>query len=219
MKKVLISIFVIILTVGVVSGSAFAVFSNKVQVSGLTLSSGNADLKIGLTDSADVIGSGCDSYGTSGTLCDAITDYQDIDGMYPGFIVGDYFRLKNMSDAEVSLDVTAALKSYANSSGYPGSWNELKDAVEARVLEYNSPSDALWAYSNQDVNWSKVSNPMSWQSLDWWSTEEPTITSSSLAPDQERHFVLWIRVLESAGNNIADKSVDLDMEITGTQSI
>ncbi len=216
MKRILISIFIIAVTVGVVSGTAFAVFNNKGEVKGMTMTTGNADLKIGATG---MTGEGCISDGDNGKLCDSITNYGTISGMYPGYLVGDYFRLKNVSQSEISLVVTTTLSAYANSDGYSGSWGVLKNAVEARILEYNSRDDAWWAYENQDYNWSKVSTSTNWHDMQWWAGNSDEITGEAIGPDQLRHFVMWIRVSDNAGNEIAEKSVDLNIEFTGTQAL
>jgi len=216
LRRILISIFIILATIGVVSGTAFAVFSNKGEVKGMTMTTGNADLKIGATGKT---GDGCISDGEGGKLCDSISNYGTISGMYPGYLVGDYFRLKNVSESEISLVVTATLSDYASSDGYPGSWAALKNAVEARILEYNSQDNAWWAYQNQDYNWSKVSSYTNWHDMEWWAGNSDQITGDPIGHDQLRHFVMWIRVSDEAGNEIAEKSVDLNIEFTGTQSI
>jgi hypothetical protein len=217
MKKIWISILVIILTVGIVSGSAFAVFSNKAEVKGFTMSSGNADLKIGATG---MVGEGCIwPSDTGGKLCDSITNYGTIDNIYPGYLVGDYFRLRNASDSEISLNVEAGLSKYADTSGYGGSWSALKNKIQARVIEYSGKNHAEWAFEKQNFNESKATNDTGWHYMEWWSNKSPQITSNPIAKDSERHFVLWIRVVDSAGNEIADKSVDLNLEFNGEQAL
>ena len=216
MKRILISIFIIAVTVGVVSGTAFAVFNNKGEVKGMTMTTGNADLKIGATG---MTGEGCISDGAGGKLCDSITNYGTISGMYPGYLVGDYFRLKNVSQSEISLVVTTTLSAYANSDGYSGSWGVLKNAVEARILEYETRDDAEGAASSLDFKWDKVTAYTSWHDMEWWAGNSAQITGDAIDHDQLRHFVMWIRVSDDAGNEIAEKSVDLNIEFTGTQAL
>lgn len=216
MKKLLISTGAILFIIGLTSGVTYALFSNKGEVKGVTMTTGNADLKIGATG---LTGEGCITNDVSGQVCDSITDYGTISNMYPGYLVGDYFRLLNMSDSDIGLDVTATLSKYANSTNYPNSWGLLKNKVQARILEYASRDDAWWAFEKQNFNWNKVTKSTDWRNLEWWSNNSPQITSNSISPQSERHFVLWIRVVDSAGNEIVEKSIDLNIEFNGIQSI
>jgi inosine-uridine nucleoside N-ribohydrolase len=52
MKKILLSILAIALTVGTVSASAYALFTDTANISGITITSGNADLQVALSNVA-----------------------------------------------------------------------------------------------------------------------------------------------------------------------
>lgn len=214
MKKLWLSIVVIFVAIGLVGGAAYALLNNKGQVKGLTIETGEPDLKIG---SSDWTGDDCSGDGEGGIICDAINNYGLIGKMYPGYLTGKYLRLKNNSDVDIGFDVTATLSKYANTSGYSGSWTALKNNVQLRFVEYKTKTDALWAESNTDFNSTKVSKWNEWKHLEWWSNHSPTITSQTIGQGNDRHFVLWVRVLESAGNEIVNKSLDLELELDGSQ--
>jgi len=50
MKKIFMSILAIALTIGAVSGTAYALFSDTTSISGITITSGNADLQVALSN-------------------------------------------------------------------------------------------------------------------------------------------------------------------------
>ncbi len=104
MKKIILSVLAIVLTLGVVGGSAYALFSSTATVQGIAISTGNAGLKIWDGD----------SYETTWTSTDAFN------GMYPGESRTTTWYLRNDSTSAISLDVTGQLMSAG------GDWAELQ---------------------------------------------------------------------------------------------
>ncbi len=201
MRKSLVSLVIIMLVVGAAAGASYALFSDRTQVKGMTISTGNADLKIGNNDLSE---SEHDEINYPEN--DLLTD------IFPGYIIGDKFRLINRSQSEISLMVEATLKKY------DGDWGELRDKIYGAVIEYGGETGA-----NNDAGdgvpgtkGTIVSNT-GWQTMRWWRNNSPEIVNEPIAQDEERHFVLWLKVDENAGNEIEGKSVDLDLEFTGTQ--
>lgn len=114
MKKILLSILAIALTVGTVSASAYALFNDTVNVGGITISSGNADLKIYDGDHGSEIVSG------------TVTNLK-FEGLYPGFRDYGKFTFKNDSKSNISLALTGRLTN-AN-----GEWDSLKNNIYAAI--------------------------------------------------------------------------------------
>ena len=111
MKKILLSILAIALTVGTVSASAYALFTTTETVSGITITSGNADLVIydggTTTEISGFVGS---LNGKLANLYPKFKDYTNVD-------------FKNTSTSNIGLN----LKMQLTNAG--GNWNELKDKV------------------------------------------------------------------------------------------
>lgn len=206
MKKSLVSLVIAMLVLGAAAGASYALFFDRTQVKGMSISTGNADLKIGNKD-----GSTC--VGVEGDFCDEIT-YEEypLNDLYPGFMIGDKFRLINVSDSDIDLMVVATLRTH------DGDWNDLKTKIEGAVIEYGGESGAVAdAADTIPGNAGTVVTNTGWQTMQWWANNSPEIVSTAIEKDEQRHFVLWLRVDENAGNEIAGKSVDLDLEFTGTQ--
>jgi len=109
MKKILLSFLAIILTVGVVSGTAYALFSSTVTVSGITLATGNANL---------VIRDG----NINGQIINGYTGLS-FNKMYPGFRDYGSFNFQNSSNSQIDLALTAQL------THAEGDWDLLKNNI------------------------------------------------------------------------------------------
>jgi len=138
MKKIYLSIMAIVLTVGLVSGAAYALFSDTVTVSGLTVSTGNADLVVydGGTDT--LIQNFVSSLNT------ALVD------IYPGW--HDY-TVMDFSNESLS-DIDMSLKGQITAHG--GNWEALKDVIQVVVSSegtYDNPPTTGWLTLDQ---WSTV---------------------------------------------------------------
>ena len=103
MKKIILSALAIVLTVGVVSGTAYAIFSDSVTVSNIAFTTGNADLQF-----SDDSSTWQDSYYFPTWLAENI---------YPGY--NDYatFYVKNNSTSPISLDLSTRLTGATNDWG------------------------------------------------------------------------------------------------------
>jgi hypothetical protein len=115
MKKIILSILAIALTVGAVSGTAYALFSSTVQVQGITMTSGNADLKVydgPLANAHDI------TNGWAGLT---------LSGLYPGFMDYGSFTFKNTSNSNIKLELTAQL------TAATGDWGALKDNIYVAI--------------------------------------------------------------------------------------
>ena len=195
MKKILLSVLAITLTVGLVSGAAYAVFSDTAEVNGIAISTGNADLRIN----------------GANNLSNAL----DVDNVYPGWMDGEKFYLTNNSSSNIGLEVTAKIREKSQD------WNILKDEIKVRVLEYVNESHANNDL-NDGKPGENISTPPTkdtgWKTLEEWKASEKEITGSPISQNDTRYYVVWGYVNSSAGNNIAQKNVRVNYDLVGTQA-
>lgn len=148
MKKILFSILAIALTVGLVSGTAYALFTDTVNVAGVTMTTGNADLE---------------AYDREGQTYRSVTG-EDIrtyfnsklTNLYPNF--KDYTELwvKNNSLSKIALNPTLQI---TTTGGY---WNELSNQIFMAVINDDGDlfeGDAVYATAE-------------WHPLSWWKDGE-----------------------------------------------
>lgn len=116
MNKILTGITGLLVVSGLVAGSAFALFSSTVSVTGLALNTGTAGLQISFDDV---------TYQATADFANTV-----LTTLMPGESDEGDFWLKNNSDDEtINLDLTARLVS-AN-----GDWGALSSVVSCAVYE------------------------------------------------------------------------------------
>ena len=199
MKKIILSVLAIALTVGVVSGTAYALFFDTVQVSGITLATGNADLQV--AKASGLLGL---TQGTYGDSMDFGGTFED-DKMFPGWGTTlpkcALFWLKNNSDSPISLNLTAQLPDGGVTEDVLGSWNALKDVVEIGL------DDTL------------IGPPIVWNTLAQWNSSASSF-DGNLIKGVPKMMNICVRVPTSAGNEIAGKKLsNVTFNITGTQVV
>lgn len=189
MKKILLSIFAIALTVGLVSGTAYALFSDTVNVAGITMTSGNADLKI--TDP------GTGWLVSGGTYTSFLST--NLSNFYPGKIDATWMDFKNQSKSDIDL----ALSAQITATG--GNWEELKNKIELAIVD-----------DTYSMNGTQPQNT-DFHPLSWWTVNRSF--GSNLKPGKTTQYRLFIRVVGSAGNEMVGKSLsDMTITFTGTQA-
>lgn len=189
MKKILLSILAIALTVGTVSASAYALFSDTASVAGMAFTSGNADVQIALDNSAS--GAYGTNFAETATFGDTLNSYL-FGKLYPGYENWGYFRLKNNSASAIPLALTGQLK-----DGVTGNWAELKDKVQIRIAK----EDGTWITG--------------WYSLSDWNSASRSL--GSLAINETLTYRIYVKMLD-AGNDFANKTLSgVQFDIVGTQ--
>ena len=195
MNKIVLSVLAIALTVGVVSGTAYALFSDTVQVNGITLATGNADLRV----SQNYMGPYSESLSFHGLF--------EHDKMYPGYgQAGDKcttFWLENVSTADIALTLSAQLPNGGVTENPVGSWDALKNVVQVG-LDDGDPS-----------------SPMVWRTLAEWNASpggfDGQIPHQFVFPGNPKLAKICVKVGD-AGNEIANKGLtNVTFDITGTQ--
>jgi len=121
MKKIIFSLLSLILVVGIVSASAYALFSSTATVSGLTFSTGNADLLIS-------------SIGT--TWANTLTLNPAYTNMTANFTNSQEFHLKNNSLSNIGLKVSAKLSESAPVNS-PAAWTAIGGKINIAFEKYN----------------------------------------------------------------------------------
>ncbi len=191
MKKILIGIGQIVLTVALVSTAAYALYSDDVSVSGLTLSTGSADLQINGQQS--------------------ISNALNVSNVFPGWTQGVAFELENESSGDISLDTAARLVSAT------GDWATLGPVVEVAVVEYDTAQHAADAVAANDPGLAGVVNSTGWLTLATWNGGTPTAFGTTIDTTTPHQYALWGRLPTSADNTTSGKSVTVNYVITGTQ--
>lgn len=192
MKKIYLSILSIVATVGIVSGAAYALFSDTVTVSGLTVSTGNADLQINVMDTnlPDYYKDSISSSDLGGFT---------IPSLYPGFRNDEKFWLRNNSTTGFYLRPSVKLTSPG------GNWDALKDVIEIKITDITDPAKYSWE----------------WRPLSWWNSEDRTISNTpglANGNDNAHQYQIEVRIPSSADNTIKNKNLsNVTFVITGTQ--
>lgn len=117
MKKIIMSLMAIGLTVGVVSSAAYALFSDTATVNGITLSTGNADLLV--------------SDGTGGFVQSVDLSAFDaaLANLYPSLDDWTYLPIKNASQSHIAMTVTGKLTTFPAGAD----WEALKNVIYIKV--------------------------------------------------------------------------------------
>ncbi len=122
MKKIIMSLMAIAMTVGVVSSAAYALFSDTATVNGITIATGNADLRVS---------------GTSSGFQNNWNVGLNLTGIYPGYTASAPIFLENNSSSDIPLEVKARLTAANN-------WPNLSGDVQMRVVDVDSSEFTSW---------------------------------------------------------------------------
>lgn len=194
MKKIYLSILSIVATIGIVSGAAYALFTDTVTVSGLTVSTGNADLQINVENS------------------NAYTNYKDsidlatygLNNLFPGAKGDELFYLRNISNGAFYLRPSVRLTAAG------GDWNALKDIIEINITDTD---DSNYSWGWRTLAW--------WNSEDRTISNTPGIAPESnptVDPENSHRYKVEVRIPSSADNTISGKTLsNVTFVITGTQ--
>jgi hypothetical protein len=132
MKKIILSILAIALTVGAVSGTAYALFSSTIQAQGITMTSGNANLQVADNGTNTLIS----DWHFSDFLSSRLTN------LYPGKL--DYTELNFTDQSASAIDLNLAVQ--LTSVG--GDWGILYNKIEMAISDTGdsfTPPTSGWA--------------------------------------------------------------------------
>lgn len=187
MKKIIISVVAIALAIGVVSSSAYALFSDSVTVSGVTIKSGSAVLQVKNTPQG--------AFGDTATFNNTVLNTM----MYPGFTSPTFgtFWLKNSSTANIGLSIKGKIL-----DGATGDWDALKDVIQLRFTNvYASPQPG----------------PTEWKTLNEWYQTGFALPQFLVPVGDDDEFVIEARMLDADNSVAGKTLSNITFEFTGTQ--
>ena len=195
MKKILFGFLGIFLVIGMVAGTAYALFSSKVAMTGMVLGTATPSLEIG----TDKFTEGVTWYTTLPVNGNSLFKL-----MLPGETDWGEFWLKNSSSADGDpLDFN--LQGRITTAG--GDWGFLKDAVQMRICLYN----------DTPANHCNTNSTSGWMMLSQWNATARDLPGP-LLQETPVHYSINLYVDSSFNNAIANKAITgLNFEIVGTQ--
>ncbi|MCL5091069.1 MAG: hypothetical protein M1514_03605 [Patescibacteria group bacterium] len=205
MRKILISLLVIGVLVTSTAGATSAYFSDSVTLTGVTVASGNANLKINNLGSSGWIEALTLNYRTEwATRWDAggwFRDYFSGENpveWYPGLQIGDGFYLGNFSLSRIGLNPVISLLNYTESK------TNMQDYFLLKITGGGTDSG--------------------WQTLRWWGTHPltlPTIAwcaSPSWSTCGTMGVEATLKMDTAADNTMADGTLSFDLKVDATQA-
>jgi hypothetical protein len=192
MKKILLSILAIALTVGTVSASAYALFSDKVEVAGVTMTTGNANLEA-YDRSPKLDGNG---YNYSSVSGNDIRNYFNtkLTNLYPNFKDYTEVWVSNRSDSKIALNPTLQI---TTTGGY---WTELSNQISMAVV----PDD------NDALKGDAVYAGAEWHPLSWWKDYERQLPGGVIYRSTDSATEGGERAPEYRGYKILFKGANFD---------
>lgn len=192
MKKIyagLLSIAAVLVIVGV---SAYALFTDKVTMSGMVLGTATPNLLMSLDNenwvSTKSIG---DAFAP---LLPGETDWGEV-----------YFtNTSNGTTDKVDMNLTARLTAAG------GDWGILKDAIQMRVCVHDPAGSA--------GHWCNEAKATGWATLAYWNLNDVALPGNPLLQGGTEHYVMEFFIPSTYGNEIAGKDITgMTFEVTGTQ--
>jgi len=193
MKKKILTFSIIAVLVVIAVGATYAYFSHSVRIEGISITSGNADLKILVEYNG--------TYTDDPTIISQYAQAMLVD-LYPGQSGEQDFFLKNSSASPISLDTYFKLEKTKGD-------NPLANATELKLKRMNGyesgwHSITWWADNSPGKGWRMMENP-----------GEPEV----IAQNEMHGWTLYGRVRTDAGNEIEDQTLGLSVTINAEQSL
>lgn len=194
MKKIFMSILAIALTVGAVSGTAYALFTDTATISGITITAGNADLKIGNGDSDHA---------------DSIVGGVIPMSLYPGIgFTLPPVNLYNNSTSNINLRVKSQITDWQNNGN--GDWGALADNLYSRVINVTNGSSYVYGDWHTLREWHDTGYDLPGSSI-------PSATNTLWTG--KASYVTEYTIHSDVGNGIANASIrNIVITMTGTQA-
>lgn len=191
MRKILTGFLGLFVTIGLVAGVGYALFSSTVNLNGMVLGTATPGLKVSL----------------DGTNYYPSLDLTNIRfaPLLPGEMDWGEIWVRNTSNGGTDkLDMN--LQARITAAG--GDWGVLKDAVQMRVCVYKD----ITGYNCDETQ------ATNWLTLAQWNANPITLPANPLEQGLFEKFTIVFRVPSSYGNEIAGKQITgMNIELTGTQ--
>jgi hypothetical protein len=194
MKKIYAGFFGIIAVVVIVATSAYALFSDKVTMTGMVLGTATPNLEMSVNGTDNWM-STFDVGNLFEPLVPGETDWGEI-----------YFRNSSNGKADVvDMNLTARLTSAG------GDWGTLKDAIQMRVCIYTTGT--VGHHCDESAGMAT-----GWGTLAYWNANTVTLPGTLIQGTQQ-HYVMEYFIPSTYGNEIAGKKITgMAFEVVGTQA-
>ena len=203
MKKILYGFIGLFLVIGIVAGTAYAIFTTSANVTGVVL--GTATPGLHLCDSQLGNPSGCAASYTFPTN-------NPFGPLVPGGEDYAEFFLKNISSEGLiaggnvlNLDLSAKI-TYAE-----GNWDELKDAILMRICVHTTLPN---------VSHCDVTQATEWKSLAQWNSTGFALLGGPLGQGVTKGYTVMYRLPSYFDNAVAGYQIEnMTIVFTGTQAL
>ncbi|MCL4390478.1 MAG: hypothetical protein M1484_00320 [Patescibacteria group bacterium] len=199
MKRILLSLVMILAAATMVAGATRAYYTDSVTLSGITFSTGNADLKL-----TQIIThqwwDGTVSYTTpadSGWTTYASGQFSETN-WYPGQTVTDGFYVGNFSTAQIGLTPTVSLTGYSQSVG------GMDNVFLMRI--HGTGYDSGW----QTINWWR-NNSFTMPNIAWVAGTPPN-------PNGSYSGYIDVQMDPSAGNSYQSAAMSFNLLFNAAQT-
>lgn len=135
-KRLIVSLALIALTLAGVTGATIAYFSDTVQVTGITIAMGTADLEMSYQGNEP-----------SNYQDGPITLDLNLSGLYPGVGESGSFWLRNVSQSPI------ALRPFVRLTSAGGDWDALKNKIEVRITDKGHDGSGTYSWGWRDLEW------------------------------------------------------------------
>ena len=192
-KKIAMSGLSIFAALAVMGGATFAAFTDTATATNNTFASGNADLLIAVDGGLGEPNLEVFAPSIAGA---------DFDNVFPGFNQNFMFWLKNTSDSNIELNITADLLNLVQTG------TDLDDALLIKwVCDLNNDT-----VLDQNTEASSEFSVRQW-------VDGGFATLGSLAQNEAMKCGMYSRVPTTATNDIAGESISFDVTYDATQSV
>lgn len=193
MKKILMSLLTSAFVAVVAVGATHAYFSDSVSLTGITFSSGTADLQISQVCQHEWFDNTVSqqAFNYNGTLYQGCQFNFAAGSWYPGKDMSQALYLRNNSTDNIPLATTVQLKNYTQTNGLG-----------------NVMSMKIW--------WNGNATGTDWHSLSYYVSHPQALTT--LNPGQALGFTVEMKMDPNAGNSYQNGTVNFDFYFDGVQT-
>jgi hypothetical protein len=195
MKKILLSLAIIAVVSTASVGATKAYFSDSVYLTGITMSTGNADLKLTQIIMHQWFDGPVSYTGDWKTYASGLWSGPQ---WYPGLAIDDGFYIGNWSASHIGLTPTLSLVNYSQSKG------GMDNAFELRV--YGTGFDSGY----QTINW-WLTHPLSLPNIAWEET-------GAYGTHGTYAGTMSMRMVTGADNSVNNGNMGFDLHFDAVQT-
>jgi hypothetical protein len=200
MKKILYGFIGLFLVIGIVAGTAYAIFTTSANVTGVVLGTATPGLVL------------CDSIGGVAQNCAAAFTFPDdpFGPLVPGGEDWADFFLKNNSNGGTTSGILLPLNLSATIPSAGGDWGALADAVEMKVCLYDATP----------ANHCYTPTATAWKTLAQWNSGDTELPGNPLLQGATQRYTVLFRLPSWFDNTVAGKTItDMTVTFKGTQAL